>query len=203
MNPGVLRRFIKIAGIATFLMFSLWAVVQMFFNEQPGDYDTRQGDIRLSEGAYEEGLKSFNRALQKRPNHRGALMGRALVFIQTERYKEAAAEFTYLIGYLEKSLDLEDPTGQAALAAAYANRGIVHDRTGKYEKALADYIKALEIDSGAVSGPGLIDKVVYGTSKPSTVYDRAVYLKKQLALPESERLLRAPHIDKKQRMYKP
>lgn len=203
MNPRVLRRFIKIAGVATFVMFSFWAVVQMYFNEQPGDYDTRQGDIRLSEGAYEEALKSFNHALRKRPNHRGAVMGRALVFIQIERYEEAAAELTHLIGYLNNSLDFEDPTGQGLLAAAYANRGIVHDRTGKYQKALADYIKALEIDSETVSGPGLIDRVIYGTPKPSNVRDRAVYLKTQLALPERERLLRAPHIDKQQRMYKP
>ncbi len=203
MNPRVLRRFIKIAGIATFAMFSVWVVVQMYFSEQPGDYYTREGDIRLSEGAFEEAMKSFNRALRDMPNHRGALMGRALVFIQTKRHEEAVAELTHLIGYLKKSLDLRDPTGQAVLAAAYANRGIVHDRTGKYEKALADYIKALETDQGALSGPGLVDKIIYGTPKPSTVRDRAIYLKKQLALPESERFLRAPHIDKKQRMYKP
>ena len=203
MNPRVLRRFIKIAGIATFAMFSIWAVAQMYFNELPGDYYTREGDIRLSEGAFEEAMKSFNRALRDMPNHRGALMGRALVFIQTKRHEEAVAELTHLIGYLKKSLDLRDPTGQAVLAAAYANRGIVHDRIGKYEKALADYIKALETDQGPLSGPGLVDKIIYGTPKPSTVRNRAIYLKEQLALPESERLLRAPHIDKKQRMYKP
>ena len=203
MNPNVLRRFIKIVGIATLVMFSFWVVVQMYFNEQPGDYYTREGDIRLSEGSYEEAMKSFNRALRDMPNHRGALMGRALVYLQTKRHREALAEFTHLIAYLKKSPDLEDPTGQGVLASAYANRGITHDRTGNYEKALADYIKALETDQEVLSGPGLVDKVIYGTAKPSTVRDRAIYIKKQLALPEGERLLRAPHIDKKQRMYKP
>jgi tetratricopeptide (TPR) repeat protein len=203
MNPRVLRRFIKIAGIATFVMFSLWAVMQMYFNEQPGDYYTREGDIRLSEGAYEEAMESFNRALREMPNHRGALMGRALVYIQTKRHGEAISELTHLIAYLKKSMDLKDPTGRAALAAAYANRGIVHDRTEKYEKALADYIKALETDQGALSGPGLVDKIIYGTPNPATVRDRAIYIKKQLALPEIERRLRAPHIDQKQRMHKP
>ena len=64
-------------------------------------------------------------------------------------------------------------------------------------------LEALETDQGALTGPGLVDKIIYGTPKPSTVRDRAIYLKKQLALPESERLLRAPHLDKKQRIYKP
>ncbi len=203
MNPRVLRRFIKIVGIATFVMFSIWVVMQMYLNEQPGDFYTREGDIRLSEGSYEEAIKSFNRALRDMPNHRGALMGRALAYLQTKRYEEALAEFTHLIAYLNKSRDLKDPTGLGVLAAAYANRGIVHDRTGKYEKALADYIKALETDQGALTGPGLVDKIIYGTPKPSTVRGRAIYLKKQLALPEGERLLRAPHIDKEQRMHKP
>ncbi len=203
MNPRVLRRFIKIVGIVTIVIFSFWAVMQMYFNELPGDFYTREGDIRLSEGSFEEAMKSFNRALRDMPNHRGALMGRALVYLQTNRHGEAIAEFTHLIAYLKKSLDLEDPTGQGVLAAAYANRGIVHDRTGNYEKALADYIKALETDQEVLSGPGLVDKIIYGTPKPSTVRDRAIYIKKQLALPEGERLLRAPHIDKKQRMYKP
>ena len=203
MNPRVLRHFIKIAGITTFVMFSIWAVTQMYLNELPGDFYTREGDIRLSEGSHEEAMKSFNRALREMPNHRGALMGRALVYLQTKRHDEAIAEFTHLIAYLKKTMDLKDATGLGALAAAYANRGIVHDRTGKYEKALADYIKALETDQGVLSGPGLVDKIIYGTPKPSTVRSRAIYLKKQLALPESERLLRAPQIDEKQRMHKP
>ena len=100
----------------------------MYAKEAPGDYATREGDIRLTEGNYEEALASFNRALRERPNHRGALMGRALVFIKTKQYEEATAELTHLINYLRKNLEPDDPTGAGVMAAAYANRGIVHDR---------------------------------------------------------------------------
>jgi tetratricopeptide (TPR) repeat protein len=203
MNPRVLRRFVIIAGIATFVMFSVWMVVRGFLDRQPGDYYTRQGDNRLGEGKYDEAMESFKQALREMPNHRGALMGRALVYIRTNRDSEAVSELTHLIEYLEKALESDDATGRGTLAAAYANRGIVNDRAGNYEKALADYVRALQTDEGALSGPSLFDKIIYGTPKPSTVRDRAIYLKQQLALPEGKRLLRVPDIDKKQRMYKP
>ncbi len=203
MDPRVLRRFVKNMTILVVVAFSLWALWRIYSDEQPGDYATRQGDIRLSEGNFEEAMASFNRALRERPNHRGALMGRALVFIQTQRYGEASAELAYLIDYLQKNADAADATGNALMAAAYANRGIVHDRRGRYRKALADYVEALRIDQGAVDGPGIIDKVIYGTPNPSSVRDRAIYLERQLALPPEKRLLRVPEIDAAQRMHKP
>ncbi|MFQ5763476.1 MAG: tetratricopeptide repeat protein, partial [Rhodospirillales bacterium] len=169
----------------------------------PGDYEVRQGDILLGDGEYDAALERFNAALEVSPDHRGALMGRGLVFLQSGRHVEAEAELTYLIKYLSENLTPDDVTGYAVYAAAYSNRGILYDRTGRYEEALADYIQALKIDEGAVDGPSLIDKVIYGTPRPSTVRDRAIYLKQQLALPEGERVLKIPEKDTEQRMYKP
>ncbi len=203
MNPNVLRRYVIVAAIATFAMFSVFTLWSVFLNEVPGDYYTREGDIRLGESKHDEALTSFNKALAEAPDHRGALMGRALVFIQTARSTDAIDELTYLIGYLEKTLEEDDRTGWAVLASAYANRGIVHDREERYEKALADYVKALKTDEGTLSGPSLFDKILYGTSQPSTVRKRATYLSQQLALPPEKRLLRFPEADAKQRMYKP
>ncbi len=203
MNRRVLRRFVVICAIATFAMFSLWTAVRIFTDREPGDYYTRQGDIRLGEGKLDEAMASFDRALAEMPDHRGALMGRALVHIRAERIPEAVAELTYLIGFLEKTLERDDRTGWATLAAAYANRGILHDRAGRYRAALADYVEALRTDEGALSGPHLFDKIIYGTPRPSTVRDRAVYLDRQLRLPPDQRLLRVPEIDDRQRMYKP
>ncbi|MBT6800415.1 MAG: hypothetical protein HOA41_01935, partial [Rhodospirillales bacterium] len=85
----------------------------------------------------------------------------------------------------------------------YANRGILNDRGGRYKQALRDYILALRTDQEILEGPGLLDKIVYGTPNPTTVRDRAVYLKKQLALPPEKRLLRMPELDAKERTYKP
>ncbi len=202
-NPRVIRRFIILMGVATFAMFTFWAVLKSYVKAPPGDYEVRQGDILLGDSEYDSAIERFNTALAVSPDHRGALMGRALVYLQTARYIEAEAEFTYLIKYLQRNLEPDDITGIAVYAAAYSNRGILYDRTGRYEKALADYIQALKIDEGAIDGPGLIDRVIYGTPRPATVRQRAIYLTKQLALPEDQRVLRMPEKDAEQRIYKP
>ncbi len=202
-NPRVLRRFIILMGVATFVMFTFWAVLKSYVKAPTGDYEVRQGDILLGDSKYDSAIERFNAALAVSPGHRGAMMGRALVYLQTESYIEAEAEFTYLIKFLQRNLESDDITGIAVYAAAYGNRGILYDRTGRYEKALADYIQALTIDEGAIEGPGLIDRVIYGTPRPATVRQRAIYLTQQLALPEDQRVLRIPEKDAEQRIYKP
>jgi tetratricopeptide (TPR) repeat protein len=202
-NPRVLRRFVILMAIATFAMFSFWAVLKVYVRTPDGDYEVRQGDVLLGDGEYDAALERFTAALAVSPDHRGALMGRALAYLQTERYAEGEAEFTYLIKYLEKTLEPDDITGVAVLAGAYGNRGILYDRTGRYEKALADYIEALKVDEGAIDGPGIVDKIIYGSPRPATVRQRAIYLTKQLALPADQRVLRMPEKDAEQRMYKP
>ena len=203
MNPRVLRRFVVLCAIVTFAMFSLWAVIDYFTASLPGDYEVRQGDILLTDKKYDQALERFDAALKVSPNHRGALIGRAITFLQSGRDDEAEVEFTYLIDYLTRTLGADDPTGRGVLAGAYANRGILYDRGNRPEQALADYRRALRIDPGAVEGPGLAHRIIYGNSRPATVKDRAVYLEQQLALPESERLLRIPELDERQRAYKP
>ena len=210
-DPRVLRRFIILMCILTFGGFTFWAVTGSYVSAPDGDYEVRQGDILLGDGKFDAALERFDVALRKSPDHRGALMGRALVFLQAERYTEAEAEFTYLIKYLNVNLEPDDITGIAVYAGAYANRGTMYNRMGcrpggttqHFEKALADYIQALKIDEGAVEGPSLIDKVIYGTPRPSTIRLRAIYMQEQLALPESRRILCLPEKDAEQRMYKP
>jgi len=203
VNPRVLRRFVILMAVLTFVSFSVWGVVYTVANRAPGDYYVRQGDILLGDKKYDEALASFDKALAEQPNHRGALMGRAIVLLQSGRPVQAEAEFTHLIGYLKRTLQPDDPTGRGVLAAAYANRGILHDRQGRYEKAFADYVEALKTDMEVLDGPNLFDKILYGTPRPSTVQQRAIYLKQQLALPPDKRVLRVPELDARQRMYKP
>ncbi len=203
MNARVLRRFVILLAVATGAMLTVWTIVLPMVRSPPGDYETRQGDILLGDGKLDEALTRFDEALAASPDHRGALMGRALVFIQSENYPDAKAELTYLIRFLTRSLDQSDITGRGVLAAAYANRGIVHDRLGHYRKALEDYVAALRTDEGTLEGPGLFEKIIYGTPRPSTVRKRARYIYEQLQLPPEKRLLRVPEIDRKQRMHKP
>lgn len=202
MNDRVTRRFIKLMALLIVGATLFWLAADWFAGGEPGDYQVRVGDQRLSEGNYDAALEAFDAALEEMPNHRGALMGRALAFMQSGRHDEAFAEFRYLIDHLTGTVAPDDATGRAVLAGAYANRGILHDRRGEYEQALQDYVRSIQIDEGAVEGPGVIHEILYGYA-PSTIRDRAIYIHEQLQLPEDQRVLSIPERDEEQRMYKP
>ncbi len=202
MNPRVLRRFVKLMVILIVVSSVFWLGSSWLDSGEPGDYQVRVGGNRMDEENYDQAMEAFNKALDEQPDHRGALMGRALVFMQTGRDEEAFAEFAYMIEFLDRVLEPDDLTGYGTLAAAYANRGILHDRRGEYAQALADYVKAVKTDEEAVDGPGTIHRILYGY-KPISVRERANYIYEQLQLPEDRRVLTRPDEDELQRMYKP
>ena len=187
----------------TFVMFTVWAFIKSFRDRPPGDYETEVCDIRLKDKKYDQALEAANKALLKTPNHRGAIMCKALIFISQKKYLEATNELSYLIDFLEKNNDEDDKTGRGTLAAAYANRGIIKDRNKNYNGALEDYIKALGIDHEAVAGPGLGAVILNYKFKSSSVKERALYLNEQLQLPEEERVLSIKELDEGQVMHKP
>lgn len=204
MSPGLLRRLAVLLAVTGLAAAAMVAVAQpSFFGAPPGDYETRQGDILLSDGKWDAALERFDAALRLAPDHRGAWMGAAIAHLQAGRNSEAEAAFTYLIEELGSQATAADPTGRAVLAGALANRGILYDREGRFDAALADYRQALAVDAPAVDGPGLFERVLYGNARPATVAQRADYLARQLALPQDRRLLRVPEIDARQRMHKP
>jgi len=203
VSAKVLKRFVIYMAILTFVMFTVWGFVRSFMDRPPGDYETEVCDIRLKDKKYEQALKAANEALNKTPNHRGAMMCKALVFISEKKYIEADIVLTNLIVFLEKNLEEDDKTGIGTLAAAYANRGIIKDRNKKYEEALKDYVKALGIDHESVAGPGLGTIILNYKFKSSSVKERALYLNEQLQLPENERVLSIKELDEGQVMHKP
>ena len=203
MNTNVLKRFIIYLAILTFVMFTVWALVRSFMNRPPGDYETEVCDIRLKDKKYDEAVEAADIALKKMPNHRGAIMCKALVYISQKQYREAGDQLDYLINFLEKNLEDDDKTGIGTLAAAYANRGIIKDRKEDYEGALKDYVKALGIDYESVAGPGLGTVILNYKFKSSSVKERALYLNEQLQLPENERILKIEELDEGQVMHKP
>ena len=202
MNMRVLKRFIILLAALTVVAVIGSDLMEGFLTREPGDYETEMGSNRLEDGLYDAALAHYDEALEQAPDHRGALMGRAIVFIRTERLDDAMAEFDYLIDFLNRNLEPDDTTGTGTLAAAYANRGRIHDLRGNYEKALDDYIAALNTDEETVS-PGVVHKLLYATGKTSSVRNRAQYIYEQLQLPEDQRLMRIPELDAEQRMYKP
>ncbi|MGZ9021352.1 MAG: tetratricopeptide repeat protein, partial [Rhodoplanes sp.] len=198
------RRLAVVLSATGLALVALWSLLKPYlFDAPPGDYEVRQGDILLTDGKYDAAIGRFNAALAVSPDHRGALMGKGIAFLQSDRPAQAEAVFTHLIDMLPRTLAADDTTGRGVLSGAYANRGILHDRLGRYEAALADYRQALAIDPEAVAGPGLLHRILYGDARPAAVRQRAAYLEHQLALPESGRVMRVPELDERQRMYKP
>ena len=190
-------------AIATFVMFTAWTVIKSLKYKPLGDFETQLCDMRLTDKQYDKALEAADQALKKYPDHRGALMCKALVFISEKKYVQANDQLNYLINYLEKNLKSDDKTGQGLLAASYANRGIIKDRSEDYEGALKDYLKALGIDSESVEGPGLGKIILNYKYKSSSVKERAFYIYEQLQLPESERVLKIEELDEGQVMHKP
>ena len=203
VSANVLKRFVIYMAILTFVMFTVWGFVRSFMDRPPGDYETEVCDIRLKDKEYEKALEAANEALNKTPNHRGAMMCKALIFISEKKYIEADLVLTNLIIFLEKNLEEDDRTGIGTLAAAYANRGIIKDRNKDYQGALEDYVKALGVDHEAVAGPGLGTVILNYKFKSSSVKERALYLNEQLQLPENERVLSIKELDEGQVMHKP
>ncbi len=201
-NPKVTRRFIILMAIATFAMFSFWAIVKSYTQSEPGDYEVRQGDIFLTDKKFAEALDRFDAALKLAPHHRGAMMGRALVFMMDGNENEAEAEFTQLIAFLQQNLTPDDRTGIGTLAAAYNNRGILRDRQCRHKEALADYIEALKTDEGAVDGPGIVNKIIHRPN-PSNARKRAQFLYERRDKLEDGKCLRIPELDDEERVYKP
>ncbi|MDA1099882.1 MAG: tetratricopeptide repeat protein [Proteobacteria bacterium] len=202
MSPAVIRRFIFLMFIALALAGGTAIFFDTFFDRPPGDYETERGDMYLSTQDYNNAMENFDEALRINPDHRGARMGRAVALIATEHYDDAIAELGALITFLAANLSVDDPTGRGTLAAAYANLGIAHDRNGRHELALQNYIEALKVDEEAVDGPGIIDRILHDPN-PSTIRKRAKYLYTEMQKPADQRVLRRPEIDGKSRTYKP
>jgi tetratricopeptide (TPR) repeat protein len=202
-NPRIQKRFIILMVILTVVMFSIWTGLNWYRESTPGDFEVRQGDIKLSDGDYVEAIEIFDQALVAQPDHRGALHGKAAALIMLGRYDEAEATLTYLIDFLIETLEDDDSTGIGALSAAYTNRAIIKDRQGRHQEAFDDYVDAVRVDYEIAEGPDWVEHLLYYDHEPSSALKRARYLHEQFQLPEDERILTLPEQDDAQRMYKP
>ncbi len=65
MNPRVLRRFVIIMAIATFVTF-VATIGYEYVSPPPGDYEVRKGDILLSDKHYRNRSSGSTRRLSAR-----------------------------------------------------------------------------------------------------------------------------------------
>ena len=191
MDDG-LYKFLKYTAITLTIAWVGWSAYDSFLKDvQPGDGTYLAANKFFEDGEYQQALDEYNLALQEKPGHIHALRGKARTLMQLEKYDEALQVFNVAIA--------EDPD----FAGTYANRGILYDRMGLYQKAVDDYEQALSMDPELADGPNWLTRFLrLQPDRPPTIADRAQYLKEQLAKPESERLLRMPGEDEKQRPYK-
>ncbi len=188
MNKNTLAVIItlSIAGIIGFYFYK-YSVLET----TPGQNQYRLGNKYLEDGNFVETLQVFDKVLVEHPEYKEAHLAEAITLLQMERFDESRASFS-------KAVRLDNRYAQA-----YANRGILNDRVGRHEAALHDYRKALKLKPDLAKGPGWLWRFLRNIpDPPPTIADRADYLEEELKKPESERLIRVPELDSKQRMYK-
>ena len=157
----------------------------------PGENRFRLANQYLEDGNYGEALQIFDEVLVEHKEYKEAHLAKAITLLQMERFDASRESFDRAIG-----LD-------NLYAQAYANRGILNDRVSRPEAALNDYRKALKLKPELAEGPGWLWRFLRNIhERPPTIADRADYLAEELKKPESERLIRVPELDSKQRMYK-
>jgi len=229
MDERRYRILMRVAILLTVAWFG-WSLYDSNLKETaPGAHDLAAAGKQLEDGQYQDALENFNQVLSLDPDNLGARRGhaqalmqmgaeeerRALKLRQEINSQDAAAAMTHamqlyrqaLAGYDEaiarqQERAMDDP-GRRIQGVALANRGILKDRMGDYSGALADYLQSLQLAPEVKEGPGLLTRFMRNQpQKPPTVADRARYLEQQLALPESQRMLRLPEQDSRQRSYK-
>lgn len=191
MDDSTYKNLMRIA-IALTVLWVGWTVYDGLLKESSPDSQELAAAFRyLEDGQYQDALGVYQELLNQNPDNTYALRGKAQALLQ--------------LGNFDKALDAYDEViyRNPDMGVTYANRGILKDRMGDYEGALADYRKALSLNPDVAEGPGFMTRFLRNQAKePPTVADRAKYLEQQLALPESQRLLRVPEKDSAQRSYK-
>lgn len=99
------------------------------------------GDKFFEDGDYARALKEYDTALNLEPDIPYFVRAKARALMQLGRNEEALTWFN-------QAVDL-----QPSFGGTYANRGILYDRLGDYELAIADYERALQMDEEIGEGP--------------------------------------------------
>jgi len=189
-DQGPLYNVLKWVAICGGVLWIGFEFYRHFAGMAPGDVSFVDGNNLFKDGQYERAAEYFKDTLEKNPRHSSALRGLANSNVQLKRYDDA-------LSAIERAIQITPEFG-----GNYAIRGIIYDRSGRHKLAMADYEKALKLEPDVAEGMHWLDRLLYNVQeKPPTVADRLEYLKKQFALPESERVLHVPEVDEAQRPY--
>lgn len=187
---GPLYNLLKWVAICGGVMWLGYEFYRHFAGMGPGDVAFVDGNNVFKDGHYERSAEYYNTALEENPQHHGAMIALANSYVQIKKYDLA-------LNAIERAIKFDPDFG-----GAFAIRGIIYDHMGRYEQAMADYDKSLKMDPVVSKGMHWLDRLLYNVQDaPPTVADRLAYLQQQMALPQSQRVLRNPKEDEKQRPY--
>ena len=173
-----------------FILFSLWLIWDHFINRPEDAKHYLTANNAFKDKNYDLALKEYFKSLKFNQEDVYSLEGVARSYMELKLYDDSENFFI-------KAINIDSD-----FAPAYANLGILYDRQKKYELAIFNYKKALQLDAELSKGMHWIDRLLYDVREtPSNIADRAIYLEKQLNLPENERILNLPNIDDKQLNY--
>jgi len=184
-------RFLVWTALAGGLVLFGYLIYDHYAHFGPGDVKYIDANNLFMDGEYEHAATFYNDALRQNPRHVFALRGLANAYTQMKRFDEALTAIAAVI-----RLEPEN-------ACNYATEGVIYDRSGRHEKAMADYQRAVDGCPAATKGMHWLDRLLYNVhERPPTVADRLAYLKAQMRLPAGERVLSVPEVDEQQRPYK-
>lgn len=177
-------------SVVLFIFFSLWLIWDHFINRPAEVKHYLTANNAFKDKNYDLALKEYFMSLKYNQEDVYSLEGVARSYMELKLYDDAESFFL-------KAINL-DPN----FAPAYANIGVLYDRQAKYELAVFNYKKALQLDIELSKGMHWIDRLLYDVREtPSNIFDRTIYLEKQMNLPEDDRILNLPIMDDKQLNY--
>ena len=184
-------RALKAVAVALAVAFVGWAVYEKFVVDvAPGDMAYHAANKLFEDGDYQRAAERYRGALDEAPGHVDALRGLARSLHMAGEHVAALESYNAAIAAAPE------------FGATYANRGILLDTMERHEEALADYMRALELDAELAEGPNWLTRFLRNQAEaPPTIADRARYLRAELSKPEAERMLRVPELDDQQRPY--
>ncbi|MCB1761426.1 MAG: hypothetical protein KDI68_16775 [Gammaproteobacteria bacterium] len=222
MDERRYRLLLRIA-IALTLIWILWTLYDSGPRRSPPDAQQLSAAGRqLEDGNYREALRLFETVFRQNENHLGALRGMAQASMQlgleseraaqdgtreAQRAQSAGQHFVQALRWYDKAIAAAqalaaDDAERRALGVSHANRGILRDHMGDHRGALEDYLVSLQLAPEVAEGPGWLTRFLRNQpERPPDVAQRAAYIREQLAKPESERKLRRPEADARQRAY--
>jgi tetratricopeptide (TPR) repeat protein len=184
-----IRRLLKVIAAAAATLLVGWAVYGgRLVSPAPGDKAYLAGNRAFEDGDYAAAEAAYRDALEAAPQHIEALRGLALSLDRRRLHLRALATYDEAIAH------------EPRFGATYAHRGMLLDSLGRHEEALADYMRALELDPLIGEGPDWLTRFLRNQpAPPASVAERAEYLRAELAKPEQERRLQMPALGAQQR----